>query len=127
MKRRSFLAGSAATSAGFAFSRSAFAGSAYKPSAVIGWNQAATAAIAATASGPTVGARALSMVHEAIYNAWACYEPRAAYTLGGLVRRPSKEQTTSRKTVAVSHAAYGVLIDLFPAQNPIFGVALQQA
>jgi hypothetical protein len=57
------------------------------------------------------------VVHTAIYDAWAAYDPVAVGTrlLGGL-RRPSGERTQANKEKAISFAAYATLVDLFPAQ-----------
>ena len=126
MRRREWLV--SAGLAGALWPWSAGAGTAvYVPSVVIAWNRAATSAFAATSSGPTVAARALSMLYEAVYNAWACYGNVAKFTLPGLRARPSKEWTTDNKSIAVSYAAYGVLVDLFPSQKALFDSTLLAA
>lgn len=115
MKRRLFLAqaGLATTALGLGAPAQAAASG---PSVVIGWNRVLTSSIAATASGPTVAARALSMVHEAIYNAWSAYDWRAGFSLAGLANRPWWEAYNSVKAIAICHAARGVLLNLFPTQ-----------
>jgi hypothetical protein len=89
-------------------------------SVVLAWNQQLLNAIAATRTGPTIAARALAVVHTAIYDAWAAYDPVAVDTRQRLranpdLRQPAAERTLDNKTKAVSFAAYA-LVDLFPAQ-----------
>src|SRR5260370_10834746 len=47
---------------------------------VVRWNAATLAALAAAHAGPTVGARALAIVHTCMYDAWAAYQPKALGT-----------------------------------------------
>ena len=123
MKRRLFLAQASAASATLALAPAAQA--AYRgPSVVIGWNKVLTAAIAANALGPTVAARAISMVYEAVYNAWAAYDWRADFTLKGLKKQPWREADEAWQSIAVSNAAATVLLDLFPAQAATITQAL---
>jgi hypothetical protein len=84
---------------------------------VLQWNQVTLQAIRDTRPLPTVAARALAVVHTAIYDAWAAYDGVAVGTrlLGGL-RQPSGERTQANKEKAISFAAYAALVDLFPAQ-----------
>ena len=130
MRRRDFLARTGAAASLASAGRTAVAGPtspATGPSAVIAWNGALTAAIAATASAPTVTARALSMVYEAVYNAWAAYGNVAAFTLPGLGYRQSRgEWNNTNKTIAIGYAAYGVLVDLFPTARASFDTTLTQ-
>ncbi|CAM5549754.1 hypothetical protein STANM309S_03852 [Streptomyces tanashiensis] len=92
------------------------------PSVVIRWNQAAMDAIlgryqaAGNRFGPaTVNARALAIVHNAIYDAWACYDRHAVGTrFGGSLRRPRAERTLDNKNEAISYAAHLALLDLYP-------------
>ena len=127
MRRRDLLARAGATTALGVFSSSVRAVDVYLPSVVIGWNAAVTSSIAATRAGPTVAARALSMVYEAVYNAWAAYRMDAGFSLSGLGKRPLTEAQESWKSIAVSHAAYTVLSDLFPTRIAQFDLALAQA
>ena len=46
-------------------------------SVVLAWNQQVLDTIVATKTGPTIAARALAVVHTAIYDAWAAYDPVA--------------------------------------------------
>ena len=60
-------------------------------------------------------ARALFIVHNCIYDAWAAYDETAIGTVfGGSLRRPISERTLANKNQAMSFAAYRALIDLFP-------------
>jgi hypothetical protein len=87
-------------------------------SVVLAWNQQVLDTIVATRTGPTIAARALAVVHTAIYDAWAAYDPVAVGTrLGGNLRQPETERTLDNKTKAVSFAAYAALVDLFPARQ----------
>ena len=92
--------------------------------AVLQWNAVLTASLAATATDPTVSSRAISMVYEAVYNAWAAYHPYASFTLAGLGRKPVAEFTLGNKVLAISQAARDVLVDLFPTQRPRIDAAL---
>jgi hypothetical protein len=49
-------------------------------SVVLAWNQQVLDTIVATKTGPTIAARALAVVHTAIYDAWAAYDPGAVGT-----------------------------------------------
>jgi hypothetical protein len=91
-------------------------------SVVLAWNQRALDAIVATKTGPTIAARALAVVHTAIYDAWAAYDPVAVDSRGRLhakpdLRQPAAERTLDNKTKAVSFAAYAALVDLFLGQE----------
>jgi hypothetical protein len=97
------------------------AGAATDGSVVLDWNKQVLAAIVAAETDPTVAARALAVVHTAIYDAWAAYDPVAVDTRGRLradpaLRRPAAERTVDNKRKAVSFAAYAALVDLFPSK-----------
>jgi hypothetical protein len=84
---------------------------------VVTWSSATLQAFRVTKIGPPMGARALAIVHTAIYDAWAAYDARAVGTrLGGTLRRPAAESTEANKHRAVSYAAYRALVDLFPTE-----------
>jgi hypothetical protein len=94
-------------------------------SVVLVWNQQVLNAIKETRTGPTIAARALAVVHTAIYDAWAAYDAVAVDTRGRLraessLRRPAAERTLDNKNKAVSFAAYAALVDLFPTQQNAF-------
>src|SRR3989449_8080369 len=87
----------------------------------IQWDNALLQAIRVTNPGPPIVARALAIVHTAMYDAWAAYDDRAVGTrLGASLRRPSSERTLASKNEAVSFAAYRALVDLFPTQTLAF-------
>lgn len=67
------------------------------------------------------------MVFEAVYNAWAAYGKSYRFTLAGLRTMPGKEWTAGLKTIAISHAAHTVLVDLYPAQRATFDAKLVAA
>jgi hypothetical protein len=88
---------------------------------VLRWDEETLAAIRAAQPAPAVAARALAMVHTAMYDAWAPYDAVAVDTRGRLrpdpsLRRPATERTPDYKSMAISYAAYRVLVDLFPSQ-----------
>ena len=88
---------------------------------VLVWNEQTLDAIRSLSPGPTVAVRALAVVHTAIYDAWAAYDPAAVGTrLGANLRRPTAERTQANKERAVSFAAYLALVDLFPARQAAF-------
>src|SRR5687768_11214654 len=58
--------------------------------AALRWSEQTLAAIRALRTGPTINARALAVVHTAMSDAWAAYDPVAVGTrLGGSLRRPA--------------------------------------
>jgi hypothetical protein len=94
---------------------------------VVQWNEAALQAVRQTRLGPPMVARALAIVHTAIYDAWAAYDARATATrTGGTLRRPPSERTDANKQRAVSFAAYRALVDLFPTERASFDAVMQQ-
>ena len=85
---------------------------------VLQWDEELLQAVRALPPGPTVTARAISVVHTAIFDAWAAYDPIARGTrLGTQLRRPAAERTLANKNKAISFAAYKALVDLFPARQ----------
>jgi hypothetical protein len=88
---------------------------------VLVWNEETLESIRKLPPAPTVAARALAIVHTAIYDAWAAYDPLAVGTrLGAGLRQPEAERTQANKDKAVSYAAYTTLMDLFPARQSLF-------
>ena len=85
------------------------------PSVVAVWNAAALAEVRLGRLGPPVVARALAIAHTCMYDAWAAYHPSALGSVVLLPRRPLLQQTEANKARAISHAAYGCLVNLFPA------------
>jgi hypothetical protein len=89
------------------------------------WDEVTLQAIRDTRPFPTVAARALAIVHTAIYDAWAAYDSVAVDTRQRLrvtpsLRQPTTERTLANKEKALSYAAYTTLVDLFPTQQPVF-------
>ena len=83
-----------------------------------GWNNVTLNAIRATRPSPPVAARALAIVHTAMYDAWAAYDKVALGTRhGAQLRRPLAEQTLANQVRAFSFAAYAALLDQFPSQK----------
>lgn len=94
---------------------------------VIAWDDVALQAIRIDKPAPTVVARALAVMHTAMYDAWAAYDAKAVGTrLGGSLRRPAAERTEANKRKAVSFAAYRSLVDLFPAQEALFAAKMRE-
>jgi hypothetical protein len=92
---------------------------------VLVWNEETLESIRKLPPAPTVAARALAMVHTAIYDAWAAYDPLAVDTrlrlsITPALRQPTAERTQANKDKAVSFAAYTALMDLFPARQSVF-------
>ncbi len=86
---------------------------------VVQWSNATLQAIVNTGTGPTISARALAMVHTAIYDAWTTYDKRAIPTqVNGISRQNDKQGVQAPQ--AISFAAYRVLQDLFPTQSSLF-------
>lgn len=92
---------------------------------VLTWNTTLLAAIVATKAAATVGARAIAIVHNCIYDAWAMYDHKAAGTRFGLfMKRPASENTFANKSEAISYAAYQALVNLFPSHTADFNAVM---
>ena len=97
-----------------------------EPTVAARWNQTLLDAVKATRANDVVTARALAIVHTAMFDAWAAYDDKALSTQTGAAwRRPQAERTPANKEKAVSYAAYRALIDLFPNQQDKAAQALQ--
>lgn len=93
---------------------------------VLSWNQTLLDAVSAATLGPPMVARALAIVHTAMFDAWAAYDDVATGTrLGGDLRRPPEERTPENKREAISYAAYRALVDVFPEQVARFDARMQ--
>jgi len=85
---------------------------------VIQWNNAALQGVRDSKLGPPMVARALFIVHNCIYDAWAAYDSTAVGTVyGDSLRRPASDQTLANKNEAMSFAAYRAVVDLFPGDK----------
>jgi hypothetical protein len=66
----------------------------------------------------TVISRHMAIACTAMFDAWAAYDDKAVGTrLGARLRRPPAERTHDNKAMAIGHAAYAALIDLFPGDR----------
>ncbi|MFN7979057.1 MAG: vanadium-dependent haloperoxidase [Vicinamibacterales bacterium] len=91
---------------------------AYQPSVVVRWNQALIEAVRRTAFRPMLTARALAIVHTAMFDAWAAYDDRAVGVHWETsLRQPRHLRSRARAEQAASMAAYRTLVDLFPSQT----------
>lgn len=87
------------------------------PTVSVLWDKAVQQAVINTSPGPTVASRAYSLMHTAVFDAWAAYDPTAiSTTFGDDWQRPEAENTTANKQKAMSYAAYEVVSDLFPGE-----------
>ncbi|WP_147870149.1 DUF6851 domain-containing protein [Stieleria maiorica] len=91
------------------------------PTISVRWDVAAQKGVVATSPGPTVASRAYAMVHTAMFDAWSAYDADAVSTVNqDVLQRPASENTDANKAEAMSHAAYRVLLDLFPEARHVF-------
>jgi hypothetical protein len=102
-------------------------GETYQKSDAAQWNETTLEAVKKGTLGPPMVARGLAMVHTAMYNAWAPYDSVALATIDGPVLRvtpPNKEnywqQLELDKKKSIAYAAFGTLVELYPAQKPFF-------
>src|SRR5215470_12523819 len=71
---------------------------AQSPNVVVRWNNAALQGVRDSKLGPPMVARALFIIHNCIYDAWAAYDSKAAGTVYGTsLRRPESERTVANK------------------------------
>jgi hypothetical protein len=89
-------------------------------STVKDWNSVALEALKNSRPGPTQSARALSMVHTSMFDAWAAYDPIAIGTQLPSLQVSAVENTTKNKAEAISYAAYNTLLEVFPTQKTAF-------
>ncbi|MEN9868084.1 MAG: hypothetical protein RL748_3674 [Pseudomonadota bacterium] len=90
------------------------------PNVVVIWNQTALEAVRVVKPGPPMVARALAILHTAMYDAWSAYNVAAQPTIAPSQRRPPEEQTNYNKIRAMSYAAIRVLNDLYPTEKAAF-------
>jgi hypothetical protein len=98
---------------------------AQKTNVVIEWNRIALDCIKSTHTGPTVAARALSMVHTSMFDAWSIYDPNSRPVVPFDVEYDLK-RARSEQTIAINYAAYRTLLDLFPTQVLALEAAMTQ-
>ena len=92
---------------------------------VVQWNKVALQAIADTGTGPTIGARALAIVHTCMYDAWTPYDNKAVPTQTNGISKQKGKAALSDINTATSYAAYRALMDLFPSDASIFNAEMQ--
>jgi len=88
----------------------------YTPTPARHWNLLACDAIYLTKTPPTIAARALAMVHTAMYDAWTNFNDggcEVSTTTGSKLKRPDAECTRENREKTYSYAAYNVLMELF--------------
>src|SRR5438552_17041714 len=82
---------------------------------VIQWNNAALQGVRDSKIGPPMVARALFIVQNCIYDAWAAYDPTAVGTIyGGSLRRPAAEQALANNDQDIRFRGYPAGGHLFP-------------
>ncbi|ERN42327.1 PAP2 superfamily/hemolysin-type calcium-binding repeat (2 copies) [Rubidibacter lacunae KORDI 51-2] len=97
------------------------------PTVSVLWDRALQEAVIEAAPGPTVASRAYGMMHAAMFDAWAQYDPAAiATTIGDRLQVPAAENTIANKTEAMSFAAYVVANDLFPEARDSFDALMNE-
>jgi hypothetical protein len=85
------------------------------------WNNTALQAVRDLNPGPTIAARALAIMHTAMYDAWAAFDPVAVPTRpNGIPRHRGPNQGLGSKNQSISFAAYRALLDLFPGDTAVF-------
>jgi PAP2 superfamily len=100
----------------------------YTKSAVLLWNEVVIDAVRSGTIGPPMVARALAIIHTAMYDAWAPFDRIAVASLPGATQRFARSttaETLRRKEIAISYAAYRTLLDLYPAQKSKFDAQMQ--
>ena len=93
----------------------------HTPSKANQWNRLVCDAIHYVNFPPTIAARALAMVHTAMYDAWTNYNDggcEVSTTTGSRLKQPDSECTTENREKAYCHAAYTVAHALFWCKLP---------
>ncbi len=92
-------------------------------SLTVKWNRVALQAISHKSNKVTAMARAMYMVHQAMYDAWALYDDVALPVVADLsLKRSKEEHTLENKEAAVSQAAFTVLVSLFSGYERASGL-----
>ncbi|MGF1503474.1 MAG: vanadium-dependent haloperoxidase [Paracoccaceae bacterium] len=91
------------------------------PTVSVLWDRAFQEAVLEAEPGPPVTARAAAILHTAMFDVWAAYDPVATATsVGDAFQRPPEDNTDALKAEAMSHAAYVLLRGMFPASRDRF-------
>jgi hypothetical protein len=78
-------------------------------------------AVKKSTMGPPMIARAMAVLHTAIYDGWAAHTQSSLATQSGKeLRQPTSEQTDRNKNAAISYAAYTAAVDLWPESKEMF-------
>lgn len=94
---------------------------------VVQWNDVAREAMRNAKLGPPMVARALAILHTAIFDAWAAFDPVAVGTrLGDALRQPPRRRTPQNVRIAISYAAHTALKDFFPTETARFDAFMQR-
>ncbi|MEL6933644.1 MAG: DUF6851 domain-containing protein [Pseudomonadota bacterium] len=98
------------------------------PTVSVVWDRVVQQAVIETGTpvGPTIAARAYSMMHTAMYDAWSAYDSTATYV--SLDAEGDNVETTGSdadKEKAMSFAAITVLRDLFPDMEDLYVSVMQ--
>jgi PAP2 superfamily len=88
--------------------------------AAIAWNETLIQAIRSGTLAPPMVARAIAMVHTAMYDAWTAFDARALPSQPLGKASFSSPVNSLNKEIATSFAAYRLLVDLYPAQQTLF-------
>jgi len=90
---------------------------------VVQWNNAALQAIRDVNPGPTIGSRALAIMHTSMYDAWTTYDNVAKPTQKNGIPKQSRRDWKAIDE-SVSYAAYRSLVDLFPTEVSVFNTLM---
>ena len=88
----------------------------YTPSKARQWNRLICDAIHLVNFPPTIAARALAIVHTAMYDAWTNYNDggcEVSTTTGSRLKQPDSDCTSENREKTYSHAAYTTAHALF--------------
>ena len=87
------------------------------PNDVVVWNQALCEAVKSSKLGPPATARAIALVHTAMYDAWCCFSPQKTPITPSPAERKNSECTEANRRNAVNCAAYRMMVNLFPERE----------
>ena len=92
------------------------------PTVSVHWDKVVQAAITTEKVGPTISSRAYAMMHTAIYDAWAASDDVA----DGVHYDGAIDRGDDAIADAMSHAAHGVLVAMFPERATEFDAKLRE-
>jgi hypothetical protein len=94
--------------------------------AALAWNETLVQAIRSGTLGPPMVARAISMMHTAMYDAWSTFDPIAvpSQPIGKTTIKFAIPEIEREK--AASFAAYRILLNLYPAQKALFDARMAE-